>query len=251
MREQGLGNVPIVMAGGVWWLSEWENWLDNPELGPIAFQFGTRPLLTQESPISGAWKKKLLALKENDVFLNKFSPTGFYSSAVRNPFLQELIERSERQVAYTLEPVGEHVVEFQVGAVGRPVYLTAGDFKRVEAWTASGFSRGMRTPDNTLIFVTPERAQQITQDQVSCMGCLNACNFSNWAVNEANTTGKKPDPRSFCIQKTLQNISHDGDVEKQLMFSGHNAYRFAKDPFYADGFVPTVKQLVERIASGF
>ena len=30
----------FVMAGGVWWLEEWEHWLDNPELGPIAFQFG-------------------------------------------------------------------------------------------------------------------------------------------------------------------------------------------------------------------
>jgi hypothetical protein len=83
------------------------------------------------------------------------------------------------------------------------------------------------------------------------MGCLSACQFSNWSQNEAGTTGRKPDPRSFCIQKTLQNISHDGDVENQLMFAGHNAYRFASDPWYANGFVPTVKQLVERIATGF
>ena len=67
------------MAGGVWWLEEWEDWIDNPELGPIAFQFGTRPLLTQESPIGEAWKQRLLTLKEGDVFLNRFSPTGFYS----------------------------------------------------------------------------------------------------------------------------------------------------------------------------
>jgi hypothetical protein len=31
------------MAGGVWYLREWENWIDNPELGAIAFQYGTRP----------------------------------------------------------------------------------------------------------------------------------------------------------------------------------------------------------------
>lgn len=251
MREQGLGNVPIIMAGGVWWLAEWQDWIDSPELGPIGFQFGTRPLLTTESPISNAWKQKLLTLKKGDVYLNKFSPTGFYSSAVRNPFLQELIDRSERQLAYALEPVGEHVVPFQVGAVGRPVYLTVGDMGRAQGWTAQGFSRAMRTPDSTVIFVTPEKAQQISQDQIGCMGCLNACNFSNWAVNEEFTTGKKPDPRSFCIQKTLQNISHDGDVENQLMFGGTNAYRFAQDPYYANGFIPSVKQLVERIASGY
>ena len=109
MREFGLDETPIIMAGGVWWLEEWENWIDNPELGPIAFQFGTRPLLTRESPIGDAWKERLRTLKEGDVFLNRFSPTGFYSSAVNNGFIQELRERSERQVAYTAEPIGEHV----------------------------------------------------------------------------------------------------------------------------------------------
>jgi hypothetical protein len=82
------------------------------------------------------------------------------------------------------------------------------------------------------------------------MGCLSQCSFSNWAQNESGTTGLKADPRSFCIQKTLQSISHSDDVEHQLMFAGHNAYRFANDPFYSNGFVPTVKQLVDRIATG-
>jgi hypothetical protein len=31
MREFGLGDVPIIMAGGVWWLEEWEDWIDNPD----------------------------------------------------------------------------------------------------------------------------------------------------------------------------------------------------------------------------
>ena len=57
MREGGIpDSVPIVMAGGVWNLKEWEHWIDNPELGQIAFQFGTRPLLTKESPIPEGWK---------------------------------------------------------------------------------------------------------------------------------------------------------------------------------------------------
>jgi len=34
------------------------------------------------------------------------------------------------------------------------------------------------------------------------------------------------------------------------MFAGHAAYRFADDPFYANGFIPTVKQLVERLQTG-
>jgi NAD(P)H-dependent flavin oxidoreductase YrpB (nitropropane dioxygenase family) len=250
MNSFGLENTPIVMAGGVWFLREWADWIDNPDLGPIAFQFGTRPLLTQESPISEGWKRKLMTLREGDVFLNKFSPTGFYSSAVNNSFLHELRGRSERQIAYSSKPVGDHEAEFAVGPRGRPVYLTPHDRERAEQWVAAGFTTTMKTPDGTLIFVTPEAAQKILRDQVDCMGCLSACMFSNWAQNEEGTTGKKADPRSFCIQKTLQAIGHGGDPEHQLMFAGHNAYRFVDDPFYADGFIPTVKQLVDRIATG-
>lgn len=250
MVDVGLDKTPIFMAGGVWWLNEWQDWIGNPELGPIAFQFGTRPLLTQESPISDEWKKKLVTLQEGDIYLNRFSPTGFYSSAVRNPFLQELQGRSERQVAYSLEPVGEHTEGFAVGARGRLVYLTQHDKESAQSWVNNGFNAGMRTPDNTLIFVTPEKSREILDDQINCMGCLSACHFSNWAQNEHGSTGKKADPRSFCIQKTLQEISHGGAVDNQLMFAGHQAYRFGKDPFYANGFVPTVGQLVERIITG-
>lgn len=250
MRECGLGNIPIIMAGGVWWLKEWSDWLDNPELGPIAFQFGTRPLLTQESPISDAWKKRLLTLKPGDIYLNRFSPTGFYSSAVSNPFLDELKERSVHQVAYSISPVGDHTEGFPVGARGRLVYLTPHDKEMAEAWSKMGFTEAMRTPDTTLIFVTPEKANEILTDQIECMGCLSACLFSNWSQNEEGTTGRKADPRSFCIQKTLQAISHSEEVDHQLMFAGHAAYRFAQDPFYKSGFIPTVKQLVERIQTG-
>jgi NAD(P)H-dependent flavin oxidoreductase YrpB (nitropropane dioxygenase family) len=251
MNSFGLNSVPIVMAGGVWWLSEWEDWIDNPDLGPVAFQFGTRPLLTQESPISGAWKRRLLTLKDGDVFLNRFSPTGFYSSAVKNPFILDLMGRSERQVAFLAKPVGEHSAEFPVGPRGRPVYLTPTDHVRATGWVAQGFTTVLKTPDNTIVFVTPDSGDRIIQHQIECMGCLSACLFSNWSQNEDGTTGKKADPRSYCIQKTLQAVSHTDDCETQLMFAGHNAFRFGADPFYANGFVPTVKQLIDRMMTGF
>ena len=250
MSEVGLNGVPIFVAGGVWYLREWEDWIDNPELGPIAFQFGTRPLLTRESPISEAWKLRLLTLEEGDVFLNRFSPTGFYSSAVKNRFIGELEERAGRQIAYSLEAVGEHTDDFPVGARRRLVFLTPTDKARAEQWEAQGFTEAMKTPDSTLVFVTPEGSEQIRADQQDCMGCLSACRFSNWAENEAGTTGKRADPRSFCIQKTLQDIAHGGDIEDNLMFAGHNVFRFASDPFYSNGFVPTVRELVERLQTG-
>lgn len=250
LNEFGLASTPIFMAGGVWYLREWEHWLDNPEIGPLAFQFGTRPLVTQESPISAEWKRRLITLKKGDVFLNRYSPTGFWSSAVNNAFIQELRARSERQVAYTMAPVGEHTEAFPIGARGRTVYLTPVDKVHAQAWVSAGFTEGLKTPDSTLIFVAPERANQIRRDQIDCMGCLSSCGFSNWAQNEEGSNGRKADPRSYCIQKTLQDIAHGSDVDGQLMFAGHNAYRFSDDPFYVGGFVPTVSQLIDRLQTG-
>ena len=250
MREFGLGNIPIIMAGGVWYLRDWKDWIDNKELGPIVFQFGTRPLLTQESEISAKWKKRLLTLKKGDIALNKFSPTGFYSSAVRNEFIQELYERSDRQIPYSMEKTEELNHELALGPRGRPVFVKEADRAKALEWIEKGFNKEMKTPDNTLIFVDPDRFALIRKNQIDCMGCLSACAFSNWSENEAGTTGRRADPRSFCIQKTLQDIAHDGSIDNNLMFAGHAAYKFAEDPFYANGFIPTIKQLVERIQTG-
>ncbi len=254
MRSVGLGQVPIVMAGGVWHLKDWQDWIGNPDLGPIAFQFGTRPLLTRESPIPESWKKRLLELLPGDVLLHRFSPTGFYSSAVRNRFLDDLVERSERQVEFSEapDPAQGRETFFAYGRSGHGVYLTADDHAQVQGWLAAGYVQPMRTPDDTLIFVTPPNAREIRRDQADCMGCLSHCRFSNWTDHADHTTGKPADPRSFCIQKTLQEIAHGrgAPLDDQLMFAGHNVYRFREDPFYANGFVPTVTQLVRRILTG-
>ena len=251
MREVGISDdVPIIMAGGVWYLREWENWIDNPELGTIAFQYGTRPLLTQESPIPDLWKAELTKLKKGDILLHQFSPTGFYSSAVRNSYLRHLEARSERQIAFSTERAGDHQYQLDVGVGRKNYFVTLNDLAHAREWAGRGYTEALKTPDNTLVFVTPEDKGIIRKDQADCMGCLSQCQFSSWADNETNTTGRLADPRSFCIQKTLQDIAHGGEPDSNLMFAGHSAYRFGEDPFYSNGFVPTVKQLVERIATG-
>jgi NAD(P)H-dependent flavin oxidoreductase YrpB (nitropropane dioxygenase family) len=251
MRAEGVSdNVPIVMAGGVWFLREWNNWIDNPELGAIVFQFGTRPLLTEESPIPQAWKEHLRTLDPGDVLLHKFSPTGFYSSAVRNPFLRALEARSERQVPYSKVAAGEHTVQLDVGVKGKNFWVAPADLARAREWFGAGFTTALRTPDDTVIFVNPEERDEIRKDQADCMGCLSHCGFSSWKDHDDYTTGRLADPRSFCIQKTLQDIAHGGDVNQNLMFAGHAAYRFKQDPFYSNNFTPTVKQLVDRILTG-
>jgi len=246
MRAEGVpDSVPIVMAGGVWFLREWENWIDNPELGSIAFQFGTRPLLTEESPIPQGWKDHL-----GDILLHKFSPTGFYSSAVKNPFLMSLVARSHRQIPYSKVEAGDHTVQLDVGVKGKNFWVTPCDRARAHGWAKEGFVEALRTPDDTVVFVSPAERAEIRKDQADCMGCLSHCGFSSWKDHDDWSTGRLADPRSFCIQKSLQEIAHGGSIEENLMFAGHVAYRFKQDPFYSNNFTPTVKQLVDRILTG-
>ncbi len=252
MNSVGLNHVPIIMAGGVWNIAEYEDWLDNPEVGPIVFQFGTRPIVTQEYSVPQSWKERMLNLKEGDVYLNRFSPTGFYSSAVENDFIKELQQREVHQVEYRSKSDGDFITEIPFGNRGRVVYIKVEDKVRLDEWKKNGFTEGMKTPDDTLMFVDKSKSQQIVTDQINCMGCLSACRFSNWFQDPSTnySTGKRADPRSFCIQKTLQDVKQGIDVENQLMFAGHNAYRFATDSFYDNGFVPTIQQLVDRIMQG-
>lgn len=248
MRKLGLDHVPIIMAGGVWNLKEWKDWIDNKELGPIMFQFGTRPLVTKESPISDRWKQKLLTLKPGDVLLQNFSPTGFFSSALKNSFIGELVQRNDRQIDFRTEKDEEFDTEL---VVERKTYIVRrADESKARDWIKAGFERAMKTPDSSLIFVTPEKCSEIRKDQADCVGCLSQCRFSSWATNEKNSTGRLADPRSFCIQKTLDDVAHDGSVDDNLVFAGHNAFRFGSDPFYSNGFIPSVKQLMDRIVSG-
>ena len=192
-------------------------------------------------------------LKKGDIKLHKFSPTGFYSSAVKNNFIKELTDRSFRQIKLFTksdEASSSDFSEYALGKAKRPFLILKKDISRVKEWIKKGFSEVLKTPDNSIIFVSPEKAEEIKKDQRDCMGCLSHCSFSNWADKGKISTGRKVDPRSFCIQKTLQDVAHEDDVDNQLMFAGHNAWKFSQDPFYSNGFVPSVKQLVDRIVTG-
>lgn len=251
MRAEGISDdVPIVMAGGVWYLREWNDWIDNPELGKIAFQFGTRPLVTQEGPIPQIWKDLLRTVEPGDVLLHKFSPTGFYSSAVKTSFLYELMHRSERQIPYFKRGAEEGTVQLGEDGKARSFWVRPEDKTKAEMWMRAGHSEPLKTPDDSIVFVTPEARNVIRKDQQDCMGCLSHCGFSSWKDHDDYTTGRLADPRSFCIQKTLQDIAHGGDPDNNLAFAGHAAYRFKTDPFYSNGYTPSVGELVERILTG-
>ena len=248
MSECGLKNLPIIIAGGVWCLSEWQEYIDNPELGPVAFQFGTRPMITKESPISDAWKKLMLKTKKGDVVLQKFSPTGFYSSAIKNNFLSRLIARKNNEIAYSNEQTEEFNSLIQINKF-RSIYVKSTDLAHVKEMQSRGFTHLEPTPDSTLVFLTPAEFEEIKVDRSHCVGCLSQCQFSAWS--RANgCTGKIPDCRTYCIHKTLMGIGHNGDVENNLAFAGHNVYRFGDDAMYKNGNIPSVHELFTAILSG-
>ena len=248
MNKLGLVETPIIIAGGVWCLSDWANYLDNPEIGKVAFQFGTRTMITKESPISEAWQKVMLNTKKGDVILQRFSPTGFYSSAIRNKFLQRLIDRKEGEITYALEQNEEFDTPLSLSNV-KTVFIKASDLAKADNQIKAGFTVIQETPDSTVVFLTPDEWKTMKDDRAKCLGCLSQCQFSSWS-GATGTTGKICDPRTYCIHKTLVDIGHNGNVDDNLLFAGHQVYRFGTDPMYANGYVPTTHELVEAIKQG-
>lgn len=246
--ELGLPELPIIIAGGVWSLSDWQDYIDNLELGQVAFQFGTRPMITKESPINDAWKMLMMHTHKGDVILQKFSPTGFFSSAIKNKFLSNLIRRKKAEIPYSEEKNEDMTFLLPISPV-KAVYIKPTDKQKVEEQRHQGYSMIKETPDETLVFLTPDEWLEIQKQRAECVGCLSQCQFSAWS--RANgSTGKIPDPRTYCIHHTLMNIGHGGDVQNNLAFAGHNVYRFASDPLYANCHIPSVHELFTAILNG-
>ena len=247
MNQLGLQDKPIILAGGVWSLSDWEDYIDNPEIGKIAFQFGTRPMITKESPISDAWKKLMLQVKKGDVILQKFSPTGFFSSAIKNTFLENLMRRKQGEVEFRYEPNSTFSHPLNMNEK-KMIFIKPEDADKAVSQIKAGYTEIRETPDETVVFLTPEEWKQMKEDRKNCVGCLSQCQFSSWSQAKGSS-GRLPDPRSYCIHKTLYDVSHNGSIKDNLLFAGHQVYRFATDPLYRNG-VPSVKELIEKIKKG-
>ena len=192
-------------------------------------------------------EKSYDAGQKGDVILQKFSPTGFFSSASKNTFLERLIERKQGEVAFVTEANSEFSHPLAINE-HKTVYIKPQDASKVEQQLSAGFTDIQETPDSTVVFMTPEEVKQMKKDRAACVGCLSQCQFSTWS-KATGTTGKLPDPRSYCIHKTLYEVGHGGSVKDHLLFAGHQVYRFATDPLYRNG-VPSVKELIEKIKSG-
>lgn len=250
MNAYGLSAIPIILAGGIWSLKDWENYIDNPDIGKIAFQFGTRPMITKESPVSEAWKKVMMQVKKGDVILQRFSPTGFFSSAIKNTFLEKLINRKNGEIAFKATAEGEFSEPLKISE-HKTVFIKSANKEKAFNQINAGLTEIKETPDETVVFMTPEDWEQMKEDRKNCVGCLSQCQFSTWcASSPTKSSGKIPDPRTYCIHKTLYEVGHGGSVKDHLLFAGHQVYRFATDPLYRNGCIPSVKELIDRIKKG-
>jgi hypothetical protein len=250
MNEAGLENTFIIIAGGVWNIMEYEKYLDNSDIGNVAFQFGTRPILTKESPISDEWKAKLLELKPEDIRTNSFSPTGFYSSAIDNNFLRELFDRSTRQIGYSDVRNSEFSSDLRISN-GSTVFVRETDLEISNRWFNGDYSEIVKTPDKTILFLRLDEFEELKRDMRECCGCLSQCQFSCWnQSSEIHSTGRLPDFRKMCIQRALQNAKNNENIGKQLYFAGSEAYRFGSDPMYRNGYIPSIDELVNALVDG-
>lgn len=248
LNANGLNEVPIIIAGGVWSLADWQDYIDNPEVGNVGFQFGTRPLLTKESPISQAWKKLLMCLDREDVVIQNFSPTGFLSSAIKNNLIRKLFDRTNNEIPFSKEQNAEFSEPIAY-TKNKTYYIRKEDVAKVEEQKKLGKPCLSATPDNTLIFLSKDEKMQCMEDIKDCCGCLSACKFSSW-TSHGGVTGKLPDLRSFCIRKSLIEVGHAGNILDNILFSGKNAFKFKTDPLFNKANWPSVKELIDTIKKG-
>ena len=128
------------------------------------------------------------------------------------------------------------------------IFIKPEDAEKAQKQIAAGFTEIKETPDETVVFLRPDEWIQMKEDRKNCVGCLSQCQFSSWSASKGST-GRIPDPRSYCIHKTLYDVSHNGSIKDNLLFAGHQVYRFATDPLYRTG-VPSVSELIEKIKRG-
>ena len=84
---------------------------------------------------------------------------------ITNRILASVEQGFEAQIAFTKEPIGDHHFELDVGIGSKKNYwVTKGDLQHAREWYGAGFTNAMKSPDDTLIFVTPEEEKMIRAD---------------------------------------------------------------------------------------
>src|SRR3546814_17740529 len=104
------------------------------------------------------------------------------------PYTTLFRSRSERQIPYSKQQAGDHVVQPDVGVKGKTFWVTPHDRARARDWFAEGYTEALTPPDNTVVSVTESDRDMIRKDNADRMCCLVRCGFSAWKDNEAYST---------------------------------------------------------------
>ena len=202
MREFGLDETAIIMAGGVWHLRDWRDWLDNAELGPMAFQFGTRPLLTRESPISDAWKRRLLQLDEGDVLLHRSAPPGSIPLRSTMPSCRSSSNARRARSRSPQSPIPSAGLPSRwrsapAAASSTSTRRPASGQRLGRAGLHPGDEDARRHPD----LRRPGESPRDPPRSDRLHGLSLRLPVQQLGLQRDHTTGKPPDPRSFCIKR--------------------------------------------------
>ncbi|WP_461829105.1 NAD(P)H-dependent flavin oxidoreductase [Aquifex sp.] len=81
------GNIPVVVAGGVWSYEDIKRFID---MGAAGVQMATRFIATHECDAPQIYKELVTNLEEEDIMLFK-SPVGYPLRVIRTPFIERLL----------------------------------------------------------------------------------------------------------------------------------------------------------------
>ena len=161
--------------------------------------------------------------------------------------------RSQRQIAFAAAPDAERGLTepLAFGTRGRWLYVRPEDLARVEAWIAEGYSQAMKTPGRHADLRQPRERDRDPPRPDQLHGLPVGLQVQQLGVQRGATPpASRPIRARSASRRRCTRSPTARDVRTQLMFAGHNVYKFRDDPFYSNGFIPTVRQLVERIATG-
>jgi hypothetical protein len=125
MREGGIPDeLPIVMAGGVWYLRDWERLDRQSRTGPDRLPVRYAPAADAGKPDPAGWKDQADQLEEGDVLLAQILADRFLFKRRDQSVPARIEARSERQIPYSTEQAGDHTHSSTLAVKGKNFWVT-------------------------------------------------------------------------------------------------------------------------------
>jgi nitronate monooxygenase len=245
MREFGLGETPIIMAGGVWWLEEWEDWIDNPGARPDRLPVRHAPAADQGKPDQRMPGSSAADAEGGRRLPQPLQPhrllfqRGRTTTSCRNCAAAASARSPTPPSRWA--SMSPNTASARASAI---VYLTPRIWSARVRLGRRGLHRGAAHAGHDADLRHPGKAAKSWPTRSACMGCLSpAASPTGRSTSRISPTARRPTRAASASRRrcrTSRTPATTRELENNLMFSGHNAFRFAKDPFYSNGFIPTV-----------